>query len=822
MIKIKNIELFNFISFWGGPHKLDIDGQDLLLILGNVDNIKSNGAGKTSLVNSIAWCLFGEIPGYGNPSDRIINSDNISSGTYVKITTIDGYQITRYRKYKGKTGLEIIDNGSDISLMTTTENQQLINEIFSISYESFIVSIFLSASEKSFIDMSPLKRFNIISDLLDINRLNKIESKTRKLLDQHTKSLEECQSQINNINTQIKILEKEKNTRLTSFTDYKNELGQNLKNMLNKKKDILEKLKNIDIQQINKDLEIWKEYDEKIKLLDDTKKQIEIANNNLNNLKEKVENHPIKNEIKLMKSRLIELNEKYKSIQYNIEKSDIESIRRNLKLWEEYNKKLEDISKLKEEIKEIELNISTLKFNMESKIDINELKKQHELYNQNEKNKTQKNIIIDRLKNIREQQLELKNEKREFQKLDNICPLCHQPIDEEYKNNIINNFDNKINEIRKTLKKEYDRYNNIIIEDIIHPKMTINEAIKHNEKIDKLSEKIDKLQDILNQKNDQLKSINITKPSIEFDVLIKMQSRYNLLIERSKEIEKDIKLLNNQLDQKTKEYENEIKKINNSINDTIKLIATKQQYMNSIEIIKPSKDKQSLIDIKMDFKSLKSNLDQLEENYKLLQEQFNSRKVKFREIIKDLDEKLAKLNTELEFNQNKYDKTKVIYNHTKVLYDIFHDKDKLKSHIINIFLDIFNKQLNNYLQSFGWNINLSFDKKLNLSSTRLFSSGEKRRINLAISFALLYAKFTLYGSYSNFIILDEIDNGLDEEGIEKLISILQDLLDREFVSSIIILTHKSDLKDYIDNRLIIIKNKQRSKIVKKIQNGHIK
>lgn len=813
MIKIKSIELFNFISFFGGPHKLEIEGRDLLLVLGDVDHIKSNGAGKTSLVNAIAWCLFGEIPGYGNPADRIINMDNTKKGAYVKINTIDDYQITRYRKYEGKTGLEIINNGSDISLMTTTENQQMINDIFSISYESFIVSIFLSASEKSFIDLSPLKRFQVISDLLDINRLNKLESRIKNKLSKDTKAMKEYKTIINDIESQTQILQKEVEVHKSSFEEYQRELHQNRESINNKKKEINDKLTNINIENIDNALREWEEYDENIQQFNTAKRQIEIANNELENLEDKLQNHPLKNEINLIKSQLNELNDKKLSVQYNIEKSNIESVKKNLELWEEYNKKLEKISSLKEEIKDIELNISTLEYNIESKIDLDKLRENHELYKQNENNKTEKNTILGRLKSLRNQQLDLENEKKEFEKLDNICPLCHQSINEEYKNNIITNFNNKISELSKSLRIEYNKYNKLIIEDIQSPKMTIEEAIEYNKKMDDLSQKIEKLKQIRGDKNKKLESITPSKPKLEYNVLLDMQFRYNSLVEKSQEIEQNINNLNEKLEKRTKEYEEDIDKIKKKICSINKIIDSKQQYIDKIKLSKPNKDRQALIEVKTQYESLKMNLERLDQEYELLQKQFSIRNGKHQELMNDLHHKIEELIKELKFNQLKFDEIKSIYDHRKILYNIFHDKDKLKMYIIKMFLDTFNKRLNDYLGAFGWDINLTFDEKLNLSSSRLFSSGEKRRINLAISFALLYAKFLLYGSYSNFMILDEIDNGLDSEGIEKLISILEDLLNQNFVSSIIILTHKPDLKDYIDNRIIISKTNQRSKII---------
>lgn len=86
----------------------------------------------------------------------------------------------------------------------------------------------------------------------------------------------------------------------------------------------------------------------------------------------------------------------------------------------------------------------------------------------------------------------------------------------------------------------------------------------------------------------------------------------------------------------------------------------------------------------------------------------------------------------------------------------------------------------------------------------LNSKGERKRINLAITFALLELAQSINKVQPNVLILDEIDNYMDEGGIMALLDILNGLSKR--IPTIIVITHRSELKDWFKSRWMVSKS----------------
>lgn len=664
MINIKSLELKNFISFAGGPHIIEINNRGILLVLGNVENQRSNGSGKSSLLNAISWCLFGKIPGHDNPADRVIN-ENSEEGCYVKLSIEYDYEIIRRRKSKTQIDLQLLKGDKDLSLMTTSETQDIINDIFGISYESFVASIFLSSREKSFLEMSSKKRFGVICDLLNINRIDKCELYTKKTITQKEKEIQDL---------------------------------------------------NDEIQQ----------YEHTIEAI-----QLNIENNQEYTQKMIVE---WEQEINKAAEKMASFNEIFNRV-------NVDDIENSLKKHEDYNHYLEEHRLLNEQLKSLnyELKLIEEKINhqaIKEEIDIEEIKKIQILYEENRTQQRNRDKIKSEIQLLKDQKDSIEAEKYEFIALQDKCPICQQKISPNHILEISNRYDSKIENIKSKLIDKIKEFKQIEIENIDYPEISIKKAIEHNNEIKKAKENVKnwkkEKQDIekniesFQTKIDQLRPIDV--PKISQEKLLNLKSKLEFATVEIKNLEEH-----------KHEYEHKIKK-------------TKKE----------SKLK--------------------EESYK--------------ERIKE--NKQRKTEKESESDKLEYE-TK----HYRALYEIYHDKTKLRHFIVYRFLTKFNAKLHAYLSSFGWDIDIQFNEKLELSESRLFSSGEKRRIDLAISFSLLYSKFTLCGPQSNIIVLDEIDNGLDEDGIEKLLIMINDIITEEYISSIFVLTHKSDLKEHISNRIVI-------------------
>lgn len=109
-------------------------------------------------------------------------------------------------------------------------------------------------------------------------------------------------------------------------------------------------------------------------------------------------------------------------------------------------------------------------------------------------------------------------------------------------------------------------------------------------------------------------------------------------------------------------------------------------------------------------------------------------------------------------------------------------------------------------------ISLDVDSSVSGSNYQDLSSGEKRRIGIALNLAFMnYLKSQIGGL--NLVVFDEVFDSLDKAGIDSVINVLSDL--KQSVGNIIIVSHNDDMKfnDNIDNQLLVKKVDNTSKLV---------
>jgi DNA repair exonuclease SbcCD ATPase subunit len=145
----KQLSIRNFLTI--GEAKLDLDSRGLILIQGiNGDDpsAKSNGAGKSSIVDALFWVLYGETA-RGVSGDDVIN-DTIGKDCHVSVTVEDGadlFEISRGRKSKEiKNALvvkQILPTGNlDLTKGTDKETQKVVEKIIGSSKEVFTAAVY--------------------------------------------------------------------------------------------------------------------------------------------------------------------------------------------------------------------------------------------------------------------------------------------------------------------------------------------------------------------------------------------------------------------------------------------------------------------------------------------------------------------------------------------------------------------------------------------------------------------------------------------------------------------------------------------------------
>jgi DNA repair exonuclease SbcCD ATPase subunit len=133
-------------------------------------------------------------------------------------------------------------------------------------------------------------------------------------------------------------------------------------------------------------------------------------------------------------------------------------------------------------------------------------------------------------------------------------------------------------------------------------------------------------------------------------------------------------------------------------------------------------------------------------------------------------------------------------------------KNSLKSWCINTIIAFLNDKVRYYVDRFfDGSVSVVFDTELNETITCYendrvygqFSGGEKRRLNIAILFALNeLIKTNLSSSKLNVMFLDEVlGNYLDERGVSTILDILQEKRDEDG-AAIYVVEHKDSFKEY--------------------------
>tara|TARA_R100001082_G_scaffold109988_1_gene88528 strand:- start:10584 stop:12518 length:1935 start_codon:yes stop_codon:yes gene_type:complete len=81
------------------------------------------------------------------------------------------------------------------------------------------------------------------------------------------------------------------------------------------------------------------------------------------------------------------------------------------------------------------------------------------------------------------------------------------------------------------------------------------------------------------------------------------------------------------------------------------------------------------------------------------------------------------------------------------------------------------------------------------------SGGERRRVDLAVALAFNDFIASRSGKRFNILLLDEVFEGVDAEGLYYVIKVLEDLARRK--SSVFVITHRDELKSYFSDEIIL-------------------
>ncbi|MBI3485604.1 SMC family ATPase [Candidatus Daviesbacteria bacterium] len=404
MIPVK-LKLSNFTSYGENPPELDFTKFKLAAISGQ------NGAGKSSLLDAITWCVWGDSRA-GESSDALVRLG--ANEMYVEFSfELDShiYTVKRLRNKKsgGHSMLELWSNSHNLTEGTIKATQQKIIDSLHLTYETFTNSSFIrQGNAGEFTTKGPTDRKRILADILGLDHYDKLEEKAKE-------KAKEAQTKLTLLDYQVLEIEAELST--------KEEKQKELEQAEKEAKNLQEELK---------------ESEHFIKTIEDEK---QIVVSSIQSLKEKVAQiNEIKKEIEEIK---LQIDLKLKA------KQDYQTLLDQKDIIEEKNKKL---LRLQEEKKDLEIKRSEL-IKVKDELAVIQ-RKIIELENRRQIAITTLEVEI---KKYQTQNDSLQKEIEQLKARKDICPTCKQPIGLEVNKQIIAKNQKQIEENDQKLQMLNDK-----------------------------------------------------------------------------------------------------------------------------------------------------------------------------------------------------------------------------------------------------------------------------------------------------------------------------------------------------------------------------
>lgn len=193
------------------------------------------------------------------------------------------------------------------------------------------------------------------------------------------------------------------------------------------------------------------------------------------------------------------------------------------------------------------------------------------------------------------------------------------------------------------------------------------------------------------------------------------------------------------------------------------------------EIIKQENSK------KLENQRVQNKIDNTHSKAVLLASEHEKLLAKTTNDVDDLKDQVEALKNDKFTKSSDYDIVVKKIDTEKIVLDVLSDKG-VKSTIVKDYIDFINYRVNDYLSGMEFFLNINLDESFNETFSGLkqgmvyadLSTGQKRRVNLAIWLALIEVSSMKNSVVSNALFLDEILENIDSEGIQLFMKLLKE------------------------------------------------
>ncbi len=777
---IRSIKLKNYRRF----QELELDlPENIIGIIGN------NGVGKTTIVEAIGWCLYGNRIRRTDKQDIRSQCCDASDPCLVELTfTCADHEYRIIRQLKGKTAnveaaIYLNANPEPVAVQERGVNDY-IEQLLNLDYRSFFVSIFARQRDLAALSaLQPEERRKSIARLINIESIDRARNEIRS--DRSTKEarISGFESSLKN-EQELKEHQKQLKLNLEAVVRSKQELNEKQK----QGNDDLQKLK-LDFEKLNQLRDQFLQIQARIEKWQSRKTDFETRKKKIQQNIEAI--RKAEQELTYLKPQLTD----YQKVQRDKERLDKESTKFFLLKGKE-----DELQRLSQRITKEQFNLTKLDEELkvltgfDQKV-ANQDEKISQLENQREGLRKELSHFEGQKVKVREKGTEIKDRRTRIENLgpESPCPVCTRPLQDHYAE-VISQFDKELNSLRQEYVKFNDSEKNLTL------KITeIDEKLKQEKDsrdgLLKAQEQFREREKQRNQTRERLEDFIKTEKKLKAEVSAIGKVDYEEDIHQ--EIKKKLKLLTELRDQLLK-YEEQVKRL-----------PDEQQELQQIEMTL----KDLATEIELENGRLKS-LDFEEHKFQLMKQQVEKQQHQLdlvKEEIYKTEAEIIKLQSDKDHIKNELD----------TIFKLRQEIDTIKEAVVYLksldhHLGIFRQELAGrirpliasrasellHLTTQGRYSIMELDEDYNIylydQTSRFqlarFSGGEQDLANLCLRIAISQVVAERSGrSQINFIVLDEIFGSQDEQRKDLIISALQHLSSQ--FRQIFIITHVEGIKD---------------------------
>jgi len=787
-MKIKRMYSENLYSYANMEFEFDkFPGGTTLLLGRNLDQKTSNGSGKSSILKSLYFGLYGEDVNGAVKASVLRRGSSI--GWYIIVEFEDrghNFKIERFEGRKDKhssgKGLNFYIDDQLFNGEGPEDTQKIINQKIKITPRLFLSSIYSAQNSKSnFLLESDTNKKELLSELLDLQIYQKAFVHVKDEISVIEEKQKDKENKIEGINEQIKTLD----DQVKQIIEKRDKFSIELKEEIKKEEIALAELI-LKMDKLRKGLSPKHNLllvKSKIDVLKKERSKIDLEVSNESKIKVTLEKvtlniNQLENDIKSLNEDISNLEKENKELELFVfdlnHLNEAESQKENIDFF------LKDIDLLKEKI-----NLLNLRYQSE----------------QNEQNQYNKELLVleDKIKVL----IESKD-----------CPTCLRPYEKEHVEHI--------QKEANSLLEEKIKIENLIIE--CQEKSLITSSETNNLKA-KIKEEFS-LKDRQRKNQDLILKLNLLSEKFKLKEKEKEKNLERIKVKKEMILEKEEKLKKYQFNK------TEVKKLDDELIPLkARLFGVNEELslLNETLILAEVENNQIKQQTE-DLKDITLQKERKEDNIKIIKEKKNP----YGEMISSIEKK-----TEMLFEKTKQYKEQLNKETENLKYLKFWQvgfaPTGIRSFITDDVIDLLNRKTQENLNDlFDGAISVLFDPESknkkgvvsNKISTNFFlngkdtprellSGGEIRRAILATELALTDIAESRSGNKLNVRFLDEPFDGMDSNGqlqAFKLFARLSKDKDGFFVIS-----HDENFQNMCPNVIYVIKKNEVSKIVDKTQ-----